>query len=403
MKPSTAAKLMLLLLLSLSFAYSENCVVLFWGKGCPHCARAKPWLEKLAQKMNFTLLEFEVYNNKENQKLFAEAMSYFNSTVLGVPTIIAGGKVFIGFSERDESKYFAQYNAWLGSQSALREAIEQGMRCPTFLRRYMNASISSGEKEEIQKEEREKENLVQNIEQIVAEKLSSFSPAKKASYLHVLTSGVTLGLADGILNPCTLSVLVFMVAYLVSIRARRRILACGLSFVSAVALVYGSFLVALLFVVQSLFVKFSGIAKLVLGVVTIIFALLEFAEAFAEVGVLRIPKGTKENIQKLIEVASPGSAFLVGALASLAEIPCAGSFPLVYTAIVSKFPPQLWSIFVLWYIIFFALPLLVLVLLLHKGLSTEAVEQLYRKNRKAMRVFAGVLLLIFGIWFLGGG
>ena len=41
---------------------------LFWGDGCPHCAKARPYLATLPSKYpGFTLQEYEVYNDKANQ------------------------------------------------------------------------------------------------------------------------------------------------------------------------------------------------------------------------------------------------------------------------------------------------------------------------------------------------
>lgn len=53
---------------------SQTNIYFFWGQGCPHCAKAEPFLKKLDQQYSdVTLYDFEVYYNRTNQKLLHEA------------------------------------------------------------------------------------------------------------------------------------------------------------------------------------------------------------------------------------------------------------------------------------------------------------------------------------------
>ena len=48
----------------------EVTIYLFWGDGCPHCAVAKPYLERLAaSNPGIHLLKYEVYNDEDNLAL----------------------------------------------------------------------------------------------------------------------------------------------------------------------------------------------------------------------------------------------------------------------------------------------------------------------------------------------
>ena len=41
-------------------------IYFFWGQGCPHCAKEKPFLEELKQKYpQLEIKEFEVYYSQE--------------------------------------------------------------------------------------------------------------------------------------------------------------------------------------------------------------------------------------------------------------------------------------------------------------------------------------------------
>jgi glutaredoxin len=70
----------------------------FWGEGCPHCAKAKPFLETLRQR--YPALEvrsYEVWHNADNMALFAKVAKAYNITASGVPTIFIGDEVVVGY------------------------------------------------------------------------------------------------------------------------------------------------------------------------------------------------------------------------------------------------------------------------------------------------------------------
>ncbi len=81
---------------------NKTFVVIFWGKGCPHCAKAKPFLEELQKKYNFTLVEYEVYYNSKNSELFSKLLRENNISEMGVPTIVVGKYIFMGYLSEDE-------------------------------------------------------------------------------------------------------------------------------------------------------------------------------------------------------------------------------------------------------------------------------------------------------------
>ena len=76
------------------------CFYLFWGQGCPHCAKEKVFLEELKQKYsNLEVHDFEIYYNSENLKFWRDICSKYNLQPTAVPMSFVGGKVFIGFAE----------------------------------------------------------------------------------------------------------------------------------------------------------------------------------------------------------------------------------------------------------------------------------------------------------------
>ncbi|MFB6089325.1 MAG: hypothetical protein ABEK36_06105 [Candidatus Aenigmatarchaeota archaeon] len=68
-----------------------NCAVYFTGVGCPHCANTDPVIlkDKLSEYTNLTIIEYEIYQNRENAPLLEKYSNKFN-TGLGIPNIIFG-------------------------------------------------------------------------------------------------------------------------------------------------------------------------------------------------------------------------------------------------------------------------------------------------------------------------
>lgn len=94
-------------------AQSVN-IYLFWGEGCPHCAKAKPFLEGLdANSDAINLQEYEIYNNANNKKILQEIVAKLDINASGVPVIIIGDQAFVGYSEASSGQIEARVNQCL--------------------------------------------------------------------------------------------------------------------------------------------------------------------------------------------------------------------------------------------------------------------------------------------------
>jgi len=219
--------------------------------------------------------------------------------------------------------------------------------------------------------------------------------------------GIVLGLVDGIFNPCALSVLFFMVAYMLGIGSRKRLLVIGVAYSLMVFLVYFVF-VYLLTQFISITVYYIGYVQLmryVLGGIVLLLGVLEVKDFFFYgKGVsLEIPKFAKPHIERLTKAATLPAALILGFLVSLVEIPCAGGFPLVYAGMLKGSSSILTVFYSLWYTLFFIIPLIALTLVFYFGFGK--VEEAEKKRvglRKYMRLVAGILLIFFGVAFILG-
>lgn len=76
----------------------------FWSNKCPHCKRAKPFLEKLQQEHPWVLLsELEVTENPENARRFAEMVESIGEKSRAVPALLFCGGMVQGFDREENS------------------------------------------------------------------------------------------------------------------------------------------------------------------------------------------------------------------------------------------------------------------------------------------------------------
>lgn len=94
--------LTLLLVLPFTQAQAEEAnVTLFYGDGCPHCAKEEEYLEVLQKQLgeNLNVQKYEVWNNKENENLLAQVRTVFDDDNEGVPYLVVGNRDFTGFND----------------------------------------------------------------------------------------------------------------------------------------------------------------------------------------------------------------------------------------------------------------------------------------------------------------
>ncbi|MCX8147245.1 MAG: hypothetical protein N3D84_02150, partial [Candidatus Woesearchaeota archaeon] len=72
---------------------SESCsnkvdVYVFYGKGCPHCAKLESFLEDIKPTHpNLNIIMFEVYFNQTNREIMEKMAEAFGTKIEGVPMV----------------------------------------------------------------------------------------------------------------------------------------------------------------------------------------------------------------------------------------------------------------------------------------------------------------------------
>ena len=423
---------------NIAFASENNtvCVFFFYSSGCPHCAQAKPFLQQLTQKYPIDLHEFEV-SNPENSNLWHQMCKKYNTQPVGVPMTFIGDKVFVGFVYGDQEIFNPQYNAFIGYSSVIEKAIKEyvekgGVGCPAetspsytinqpfnttslsniilavviianivtifvLLKNKIRIKIKKGAISFIFAFLFLPFVLAQEVQVPLIGKISGETP--------VIILGMILGLMDGVFNPCALSVLFFLIAYLMGLGSRRKCLIIGITYSLMIFVIYTLFMFGILNVIY--YVGNLSLIEKVIGATLIIFGIIEIKDFFfyGKGFSLEIPKSASPYIEKLIKAATVPSALILGLLVALVEIPCAGAFPFFYTTLLaSKGIQGIENIlYILWYNIFFVSPLLILTLIFYFGFAkVEEAEKKRLKLRKYMRLTAGIIMILLGLSILVG-
>ena len=85
----------------ITFKENKKNVYLFYGSTCPYCKNELAFLEEIYPQYQdiFDLYALEVWNNTENRELLEKVESYLNQSVRGVPVLLIGENMIMGYNE----------------------------------------------------------------------------------------------------------------------------------------------------------------------------------------------------------------------------------------------------------------------------------------------------------------
>jgi thiol-disulfide isomerase/thioredoxin len=337
----------------------------FYSEECPFCKIEKPFLENLVEKYpQIDLKEFEI-SQKENADYFLKTLEENNVPAKDrgfIPVVFIGSNFFIGYRGDDIT----------GKE----------------IEKLVNSLIAG-----------ENNGFIPSKTSLGTIKfLGKEFQANTASSLAVFA--VILGLADGI-NPCMFSVLLVLLAYLLSISLPRKALKSGILFSLSVFLIYFISMLGIyhgLNFFQDNFLPFIGIIKVFLGIVLFLFGALMVRDFFfknpGEKVSFAIPDFAHPIIKKLVSLSTYPAVILLALFSSLVELPCTFALPLGFVAVLLEKGVSPYFYLIL-YNLFFILPLLFIIGLVVFGFSKiEKIENWKRKTNTLMRLISGILLLV---------
>lgn len=352
----------------------------FWSEGCPHCARARPFLEALAADRPWLDARFlEVSDSPLNRDWFGALAEQTGNQIQGVPTVFLCGEMLVGYDDADG----------MGERIA-----RQAERCRA---RALAAIGQEGSAE------------------LAPEPASGTAPPAVAVpglgridpsgwSLPALT--VLLGGLDAF-NPCAFFVLLFLLSLMVHARSRRRMALIGGVFVLISGLAYFAFMAAWL----NLFLVVGGLSWItaVAGLVALAVGALNVKD-FVLAGAgpsLSIPEGAKPGLfarMRGLLAADRLPTLLVGTVtlalaANTYELLCTSGFPLVYTRILTlrALSPGDYYLYLGLYNLVYILPLLAIVVLFT---LTLGARKLSSHEGRVLKLLSGLMMVGLGLVLL---
>lgn len=215
---------------------------------------------------------------------------------------------------------------------------------------------------------------------------------------------VGAALVDGI-NPCAFGVLIFLLAFLSkTIKNKLLMLTNGLVYIFGVFITYLAAGLILLPILKSLGTA-SVAAYYILALLIFAAGLLEIKDYFwygRWFSLSIFPSDVKRiKTHKSSIAGSKYTAFTLGCIVALIELPCTGAIYIALLAIMSQTNLDVGNLsFLVIYNIIFVLPLLVILWLFYKGISVKKFENWRNKNKAFMRLITGLVLIGLAIWML---
>ncbi len=225
------------------------------------------------------------------------------------------------------------------------------------------------------------------------------TPAVSALTLQLV---IVSALIDSI-NPCGLSVLIFLLISISAIANTRRILLIGGTYIAAVFSFH-------LFTGIGLFsfISLSGFSKglsllgaaiaVVLGIITLA-DVIRNREAF----LLSIPESKKSVIGHYVRAASYPAAFVLGILSGLFGFSCTGGIYITILGLMGReFSLMSGLPYLILYNIVFVMPLVLVLMLAAYGIPMEHANILKTKYRRILRIIVGIAMIALGIIIFSG-
>lgn len=284
--------LVLLLILPFTVSAKEVNIDVFYGETCPYCHNELNYLDTLKRQLgdNINIKKYEVWNNKDNSKLMLDVQKRLNDDASGVPYTVIGDKTFVGYSED------------IGRE----------------IHKEVISNLTCGDKTH----EKSGNTLVLPL-------LGRTDVESKNTIFY----SFILGALD-VFNPCSIWIILILMAILIAIYNEKKRFKIGISFVCGYVLTY------LIFIMTSLSLSIGNIYLSILRIIVSILVLV--------IGCLILDSFMRLKDEKESYLAKASNTFgkkqmgvfMIGTFASsliisLVQISSSSSLPVIYEAILN--------------------------------------------------------------------
>jgi thiol-disulfide isomerase/thioredoxin len=342
----------------------------FWSIHCPHCHRARPFIEQLAaQHAWLRLHSYELIKHPDNVGRFIELARSTGQDAQSVPAFIFCRQTVVGFDDEQ------------GIGAFLRDQLHD-CRQRLLAHRQLPAAAETGGEPPL------------SLPLLGAVDTSLLS-------LPLLT--VFIAALDAF-NPCAFFVLLFLLSLLVHARSRGRMLLIGGIFVLFSGLVYFVFMAAWFNIFRLL--GELKLLTLIAGLLAIAIAAINIKDYFwFKAGVsLSIPERARPGLfarMRRLVGADRLPAMLLGSVvlalvANSYELLCTAGFPMVYTRVLTlnELDTTTYYLYLAAYNAIYIIPLALIVLVFTWTLGARRLSE---REGRILKLMSGLMMLGLGL------
>ena len=379
-------------------------IYFFWGDGCPHCAKAKPFLEKLShQYPNVEVRAYEVWYNEQNQVLFQRMAAAHSFEPSAVPTIFIGDHYWVGYAEPlgVEIEAAVVSCSTVGCQDA-GLGIIPGIPLPVPTPFSTPAVVHAGAEGQ----------AVPSSDEQATQDTADLLPLPWIGTIDLAAQSLAVSTAliafvDGF-NPCSLWVLSMLLALTLNTGSRRKVLLVGLVFLTVTSLIYMAF-------ITGLFTMFSVISvvgwiQVVVALTAIFFAFVNIKDYFwYKTGISftiadEQKPGIYRGMRRVLNASESTWGVVVATVVlaagvSLVEFACTAGFPVIWTnlLITQQATAVTFVLLLLLYMVIYQIDELVIFLV---AVFTLKASKLEEKHGRILKLIGGILMLMLAIVML---
>jgi thiol-disulfide isomerase/thioredoxin len=377
-------------------------IYLFWGEGCPHCAKAKPYLESLEQRNpRVVLRDYELYYHAENLAIFEAFGASIGFDPRFVPTIIIGTRYWEGWNEQVAREVEDTVAACLKTGCPDAGA---GIVSPLPTARPATASTIVPRPTESALDERSdipSETALVGRSDAPSDSIQMplIGPVNLSTQ-SLAVSTILISLVDGF-NPCSLWVLTMLLALTLHTGSRRKVLVIGLIFLTVTAAIYGLFIAGLFAMVTIL--SFTGWIQAAVSLVALAFGIVNLKDYFwyREGFSFTISDSQKPGIlQRMRNLMDPDLSFwslavgtvVLSAGVSLVEFSCTAGFPVLWTNLLSAQGAEA-AVFILLLLLYLLIYQLDEIAIFGAAVYSLKASRLEEKHGRLLKLAGGMLML----------
>ena len=361
-------------------------IEVFVRDGCPHCAHAKEFLDRLRQEQpGLRIVIRDVIREPAAMERLKHIAENQRGAAVRVPAFEVGGQLIVGFSDEASTGRLIR-DSLARSLSTGRQAGAAPASCGAVETPVCEANAPPVKPE------------------TYAVDFFGLSVSPDQVGLPLFT--LAMGLLDGF-NPCSMWVLILMISLLAPMNNRLRMFTIAGTFVAVEGIVYFAFMAAWLNLF--LLIGLSRASEIIIAVIALLAGAINLKDfAGYRRGVsLSIPAAAKPGIyarmRRILQAENIAAALLgtvvLALLVQIVEFMCTSGFPALFTRILTL--RGLDSVSYYGYLLLYDMAyMLDDVIVLAIGVITLSQRRLQEKEGRWLKLLSGLVMAGLGVYLL---